>query len=85
MYDLSRPNITFALIYKRIALLCSRDDGLPKVGDILELSAAAPDAKNMRFEVISVDPRTGLMEARACEPNADGEHTLIRMSLRRLQ
>jgi len=57
--------------------------GLPEVGEIVELRT--PDCNTMRFEVIAVDPRTGLMEAKACEANADGQFTHIRMKLSRLQ
>jgi len=60
--------------------------GLPQVGEIIELSAMGkPDGITVRFEVISMDPQTGLMEARACDANADGEFTHIRMKLTRLQ
>ncbi len=61
------------------------DGGFPRVGEILELSSLAPNAKSTRFVVISADAKTGLMEAKACEANADGEHLLIRMRLQRLQ
>lgn len=62
------------------------ENGLPEVGQIIELSAMdSPNEKVLRFEVISVDTRTGLMEARACESNSDGEHVRIRMFLWRLQ
>jgi len=59
---------------------------LPKPGEIIELvPLGKPDAKTVRLEVISMDPRTGLMEAKACEANPDGEFTHIRMVLARLQ
>lgn len=62
------------------------DPGLPQVGEVVEISSMEqPHAKAARFEVISVDPRSGLIEARACEANADGEHTHVRMRLQRLQ
>ncbi len=61
------------------------DAGLFRVGEILELTAVEPEAESTRFEVIAVDPRTGLIEARSCEANRDGEHWLIRMRLQRLQ
>jgi hypothetical protein len=55
------------------------------VGEIVELAETGkPDGKSTRFEVISMDPRTGLLEAKACEANADGEFTHIRMRLARL-
>jgi hypothetical protein len=44
-----------------------------------------PQAKVTRFEVIAVDPRSGLMEAKVCEVNAEGRYRPIRMSLQRLQ
>jgi len=60
--------------------------GLPEVGEIVELvSMGRPDYTTMRFEVLAVDPRTGLMEAKACEADADGQFTHIRMKLSRLQ
>jgi len=60
--------------------------GLPEVGEIVEISVLEnPSGKTIRFEVISVDPRTGLMEAKACEANADGQFPHIRMKLERLQ
>jgi len=60
--------------------------GLPEVGEIIELAPLHnPRGKIMRFEVISVDPRTLLMEAKACEANPDGEFTHIRMRLERAQ
>ena len=56
--------------------------GLPEVGEIVELAETGkPDGESTRFEVISMDPRTGLMEAKACEANPDGEFTHIRMRL----
>jgi hypothetical protein len=61
------------------------DDGLPRIGEILELSLMELQAMTMRFEVIAVDPCTGVMEAKACEPNSNGEHWYIRMRLQRLQ
>jgi hypothetical protein len=67
-------------------LTCEMDTGMPKVGEIIELSAMGnPHAQTMRFEIISVDPRTNLIEARACKANADGEYSHIRMKLGRLQ
>lgn len=59
---------------------------MPKVGEIIELCALGnPHAKSWKFEVVSVDPWTHLIEARACEPNANGEHSHIRMKLERMQ
>jgi len=56
--------------------------GLPQVGEIVELSAMEiPGGNIMRFEVTAVNSRTGLMEAKACEANADGQFTHIRMKL----
>jgi len=60
--------------------------GLPEVGEIVELAEIGkPDGKGTRFEVISMDPRTGLMEAKACEANANGRFTHIRMRLARFE
>ena len=62
------------------------DSSLPKVDEIVELSVIGnPQVEVLKFEVISVDAQTGLMEARACQANADGEHCLIRTLLGRLQ
>ena len=62
------------------------DTGMPKVGEIIELAAMGnPRVRAHRFEVISVDPLTHLIEARACEANANGEHSHVRMRLERLQ
>jgi hypothetical protein len=62
------------------------DPELPRIGEIVELFAVDnPDSQDSRYEIISVDPGTCLIEARACEANADGEHTHIRMRLHRLQ
>ena len=61
------------------------DAGLPRIGEIVELSSTEnPQAKTAKFEIISFDPTTGLIEARACEPNPDGEHTFLRMLLQRI-
>ncbi|HXX18332.1 MAG TPA: hypothetical protein VEJ46_02920 [Candidatus Acidoferrum sp.] len=86
VFDLSHINLAIEAEYNRSRLAPAMDAGLPKIGEIIELSAMGNShAWNLKFEVVAVDPRTGLMEARACEANADGEHTLIRMLLRRLQ
>ena len=60
--------------------------GLPQVGEIVELEAVGKSERGtMRFEVIALDPQSGWIEAKACEANADGQFTHIRMKLSRLQ
>ena len=61
------------------------DAGMPRVGQIIEFCESGnPRGTGRRFEIISVNPQTRLIEARACEANADGRHSHIRMKLERL-
>jgi len=84
---LIRIFMSLVLVFNRSRLWSvTTDIGLPQVGEIIELVAPrAPGGKAVKFEVISVDPRTRLMEAKACEANPDGQFTHIRMRLERLQ
>lgn len=63
-YELYRLRLTFSTAFNR-SRLRAVDAGLPRIGEIVELSSTEnPQAKTAKFEIISFDPIPGLIEAR---------------------